>query len=193
MIMIDDIKRYSGLAILFHWITAALFLVSYISVYYRIWFTTLGEPDNLAAIRAHTFAGVLIGVIAVLRLIWRKVSPPPELPQGAWIEHAAAKAVHYVLYIFMVFMPVTGYLGLRAPLGWLPTPKFEDTLLYRWFVTEWLGLTWEEWEAPVDWMHHTAGAFVVWVLISIHAAAALYHHYIRKDEVLSRMIPRMPN
>ena len=184
-----EFLRYNGLAIAFHWTTALLFVVAYVAVYYRIWFTTLGEPDNMVAIRFHTFAGVMVGLIAILRLVWHRVAPPPGFEPGPVIEHLAAKAMHYVLLFFMIFMPLTGYLGLRAPLGWIGTPKFEDTALYRGLVTERLGLIWEEWETPIDWMHHTAGGFVIWVLVAIHAAAALFHHYVRHDEILSRMIP----
>jgi cytochrome b561 len=183
--------RYNSLAIAFHWTTATLFVVAYVAVYYRIWFTTLGEPNNLVAIRFHTFAGVMIGLIAILRLVWHRVAPPPGFETGPFIEHLAAKAMHYALYFFMIFMPLTGYLGLRAPLGWIGTPKFEDTAFYTWLVTERLGLTWEEWEAPIDWMHQTAGALVIWMLVLIHASAAIFHHYIRLDNVLSRMIPFM--
>lgn len=181
--------RYNTLAMAFHWTTAALFLAVYTSVYYRIWFTARGDWDNLLAIRIHTITGVTIGLIAIARLVWRRVTPPPEFPQGQKIEHLAAKAMHWVLYFFMIAMPLTGYLGLRAPLGWIDVPKFDDTALYAWLVTERLGLTWEQWEAPIDWFHHTAGAFVLWALILIHAAAALFHHFVRRDDVLRRMLP----
>lgn len=185
----QEFLSYNKLAIAFHWTTAALFLIAYVAVYYRIWFTTRGEPANIVAMRFHTIAGVSIGVIAILRLVWRRVAPPPAFAPGPAIEHLAAKAMHYVLYAFMIIMPLTGYLGLRAPLGWLPVPKFEDTAIYRWLVTERLGLTWQEFEAPMDWIHHTSGAFVLSTLIVIHVSAALYHHYARHDDVLSRMIP----
>lgn len=185
--------RYNTLAILFHWATAALFLVAYVAVYYRIWFTTLGKPDNIVTISLHTFAGVAIGLIAILRLLWRRIVPPPEFETGPVIEHLAAKAMHHVLYFFMIFMPITGYLGLSVPIGFgfaeIGIPKFQDTALYRWLVTECLGLTWKEWETPIDRMHHTAGGLVIWMLVAIHAAAALFHHYVRHDDVLSRMIP----
>ncbi|PND30876.1 cytochrome B [Achromobacter pulmonis] len=185
------ILRYNTLAILFHWTTVALFLTTYIAVYYRIWFTERGEPANLVAMRIHTITGVAIGLIVILRLIWRRVAPPPGFPHGQRVEHLAATAMHWVLYFFMIVMPITGYLGLRAPLGWIDIPKFDDTALYAWLVTERLGLTWEQWEAPIDWFHQTAGAFVIWALILIHAAAALYHHYVRKDGVLVRMVPNL--
>ncbi|MGE3533047.1 MAG: cytochrome b [Steroidobacteraceae bacterium] len=185
----QEFLRYNKLAIAFHWITAALFVVLYVAVYYRIWFTHRGEPENITAIRYHTFAGLLVGLIAILRLVWHRVAPPPVFAPGPPIEHVAAKAMHYVLYAFMILMPATGYLGLHAPLGFFDIPKFPDTALYHWLVTERLGLTWEQFEAPLDWIHHKMGAFVIWVLIFIHASAALYHHYARHDDVLSRMLP----
>jgi len=185
------ILRYNTLAILFHWTTVALFLVAYVAVYYRIWFTVRGEAANLTAIRIHTIAGVAIGLIAILRLIWRGVAPPPGFAHGRRVEHLAATAMHGVLYFFMIAMPLTGYLGLRAPLGWIDIPKFEDTALYAWLVTERLGLSWQQWEAPIDGFHKTAGAFVIWALVLIHAAAALFHHYLRRDDVLARMIPKL--
>ncbi|ALG91270.1 MULTISPECIES: cytochrome b [Actibacterium] len=185
-------QRYSGLAILFHWLTAFLFIVAYVAVYYRIWFTELGTPENLFGIRTHTFAGFSILLIAILRLIWRRVSPPPPHVPGAKIEVFAAKAVHVALYIFMILMPITGYIGLRAPafpLDQFGLPQFSETALYTIMVTETLGLTWEEFEKPVDALHHFLGKAVVWVFVVIHAAAALFHHLVRRDAVLSRMLP----
>ena len=67
-------------------------------------------------------------------------------------------------------------------------PRFADTYLFSTVVEGWMGLTWEQFEAPMDFIHKKGGAYVVWVLIAAHAAAALYHHYIRKDVVLKRML-----
>ena len=47
---------------------------------------------------------------------------------------------------------------------------------------------WESFEPIMDFIHKNSGAYLVWVLIAAHAGAALYHHYIRKDDVLKRMI-----
>jgi cytochrome b561 len=189
---VADHNHYSKLAISFHWITAALFLLLYIAVYYRIFLTERGDTLNLATIRIHTFCGVLVGLIAILRLVWRRISPPPDDVPGTAIEHFAARAVHISLYVFMIVMPLSGYLGLSVasvPLSWIGIPKFEDTMLYAWLIAGVFELTWEEFEGPVDWLHHSLGKAVVWVFILIHAAAALFHHFIRRDNTLWRMVP----
>ena len=184
--------RYTTLAILFHWGTAALFLLLYIAVYYRIYLTEQGEPLNFVAIRVHTFCGITVGLIAILRLMWRRISPPPGPVPGTVIEHLAARAVHIMLYVFMIVMPLTGYIGLSVPsvpLSWIGIPKFEETTLYAWLVAGMFELTWDEFEKPVDWLHHFLGKAVVWVFIVIHAAAALFHQFVRRDGTLTRMLP----
>lgn len=40
----------------------------------------------------------------------------------------------------------------------------------------------------MDFIHKQGGAYVIWVLIAAHAEAALYHHFVRRDIVLKRMI-----
>ena len=51
------------------------------------------------------------------------------------------------------------------------------------------GFTWDEFEAPVDAVHHFLGKFVAWGVVALHVAAALYHHWVRRDGVLQRMWP----
>lgn len=51
------------------------------------------------------------------------------------------------------------------------------------------GITWDGFEAPVDVDHHFVGKWVAWVVVVLHVAAALFHHLVRKDQVLVRMLP----
>ena len=92
----------------------------------------------------------------------------------------------------MIIMPVTGYIGTGLATEYFylfQIPKFEDTWLFDWFVWDTLGLTFKEWEEPVDFFHkEIMGAWLVWILIVGHAAAALYHHFINKDRTLVKMI-----
>ena len=58
------------------------------------------------------------------------------------------------------------------------------------WIMEKLNVTWDQWQAPFDYFHyHLAGPYFLWILIAIHIGAALYHHYIYKDDVLIRMLP----
>ncbi|ATN36871.1 hypothetical protein ACO34A_24145 (plasmid) [Rhizobium sp. ACO-34A] len=181
--------RYSGPAIAFHWTTAVLILIAYVTVYMRIW----GNGENgFLLYRIHTTVGVIAGVIAVLRLIWRQVSPPPAAHPASRIEHLAAQAMHVVLYAMMILIPLTGWMGtgnVIAWLAWTGIPTFSSTWIFQWLVEGQFGLTWEEFEPQADAMHQLLGQAVFWVLIALHAAAALFHQIVRRDGVLTSMLP----
>jgi cytochrome b561 len=185
-------KKYGRIAKWIHWITALLFLVSYFSVYYRHLFTERKTPENLAALQIHMSVGITVGVIVILRIVWRYMNVQPVLEPGpAWQQHLA-RWNHYALYAVMILMPISGYLktGLDNHYFFLfHLPKFEDTWLFHAFVQDYLGMTFKEFKKPVDVFHkEIMGAVVVWMLIVGHAAAALYHHYRLKDRTLTRMI-----
>jgi cytochrome b561 len=67
-------------------------------------------------------------------------------------------------------------------------PRFADTGIFTTIVGGWIGLTWKEFEQPTDFIHKQGGAYVVSPLIAAHAGAALYHHFVRNDIVLTRML-----
>jgi cytochrome b561 len=52
-----------------------------------------------------------------------------------------------------------------------------------------LGTDWERFEPPVDAVHHFVGEWIAWVVVGLHIAAAMFHHFIRRDSVLRRMLP----
>ena len=95
------------------------------------------------------------------------------------------------VYAIMILMPLTGYLGTGRAADFFflfQVPKFEDTWLFNTFVWQYLGLTFEEFEAPIDFFHkEIMGAWLVWMLIVGHAGAALYHHFVLKDRTLIKM------
>jgi cytochrome b561 len=181
------ILTYTRTAIALHWIVAALFLASYVSVYYRRWFTEPKTPENLTALQIHIAVGLSIAAFVALRVFWRwRNPPPPDLPAPDW-QHRAAHAVHMALYAFMIMMPITGYLGTGVASDYLGIPKFEDTWLFQAVIADGLGLTFKEFEVPMDFLHKNSGAYVLWVIIAAHVAAALYHHGVLRDATLRRM------
>jgi cytochrome b561 len=184
-------KSYGSIAKWLHWGTAVLFLASYIAVYYRHWFTEEKTPENWTAIQLHLSIGITIAVIVALRLIWKVTSQSPALEPGTRLEHLAAKLGHYALYVVMIVMPLTGYLGTGVNTEYFfmfDIPKFESTHLYNVFVTEGLGITFKEFEKPLDFVHkNIGGAWLVWLLILGHVTAALYHHFVKKDQTLRKI------
>jgi cytochrome b561 len=165
--------------------------VSYCAVYYRQWFTEAKTPENWIALQLHLSVGVSIAVIVGLRIFWRAVSRAPNPEPGTRLEHLAAHMGHYALYAVMVIMPITGYIGTGVDTEYFfmfDIPKFENTQLFTVLVSNGLGMTFEEFEKPVDFIHkNVMGAWLVWLLILGHVLAALYHHLVKRDRTLRRM------
>lgn len=179
---------YGSIAKWLHWATAILFLASYGAVYYRQWFTEEKTPENWTALQLHLAIGITIAVVVALRICWRVLSPAPALEPGTRLEHLAAHLGHYALYAVMIVMPITGYFGTGAATEYLGIPKFEDTRLFTIVVENWMGLTFKEFEKPLDFVHkEILGAWIVWLLILGHALAALFHHFVKKDQTLRKM------
>lgn len=182
--------EYGTLAKWIHWLTALLFLAAYVSVYYRHWFTDTKTPENWTALQLHLSFGVSIAVLVVLRVIWKSVNVTPEPEPGTKLEHQAAKAGHYALYGLLIIMPLTGYLGTGVATEFFylfDIPSFKDTDLFiAVFSTT---MTFEQFEEPLDFIHkELLGAWLAWLLILGHAGAALYHHFVKKDRTLKRML-----
>jgi cytochrome b561 len=113
------------------------------------------------------------------------------LEQGTKLEHLAAQAGHYALYAIMIIMTITGYLGTGANTEYFfmfDIPKFESTQLFESLVSNGMGITFKEFEKPIDFIHKEIfGAWLVWLLIFGHVSAAMYHHFVKKDRTLHKM------
>lgn len=185
-------QEYGRIARWLHWSTAFLFLLVYCAVYYRHWFTVKQTPENMVALQLHLSVGITIAVVVVLRIVWRSMNIQPGLEPGPRWQHRLAHGAHYVLYALMILMPVSGYVGTGIATEFFylfQIPKFEETWLFEVFVWDYLGLTFKEFEAPIDYFHkNIMGAWLVWILILGHSMAALYHHFIFKDRTLAKML-----
>ena len=118
----------------------------------------------------------------------------PALEPGTRLQHLAAKSGHYALYAVMIVMPLTGYIGTGVNTEYFfmfDISKFESTYLYNLLVTDGLGVSFKEFEEPIDFVHkNIGGAWLVWMLILGHVLAALYHHFVKKDKTLQKMMIR---
>lgn len=184
-------ENYGVIAKWLHWLTALLFLASYCAVYYRHWFTEEKTQENWIALQLHLSIGITIAVIVLLRIIWRTINQKPDQEPGTRVEHIVAHIGHYALYAMMIIMPVTGYIGTGVNTEFFflfDIPKFETTKVFQYFIADGMGLTFKEFEKPIDFFHkELMGAWVAWLLILGHVVAALYHHYVKKDRTLIKM------
>lgn len=192
MALKNTTEHYGAIARWLHWTTAVLFLGAYCSIYYREWVAE-SELENWRAIQLHLSIGISLGVLVVLRIFWRITNRPPTSVHGARLERIAKQTAHCALYVIMVVMPITGYLSIAEYLSsgrggityflLIDLEMFKDVEFIKIF-----GVTFEQLEKPAKLIHHYLGAWFSWLLILGHISAALYHHIIRKDNTLRKMM-----
>ncbi|MCK9379841.1 MAG: cytochrome b [Sulfuritalea sp.] len=171
--------RYSGVAIGLHWLIAVAIAGSFSVGLYMADLPL--SPQKLKLYSWHKWAGVTIFLVVMVRLGWRLSHRPPQLPAGmpAW-QRKVAEATHVLLYVLMIVIPLSGWLMSSAKgfqtvwFGVLPLPD----LLAK---NEALGKLLEEVHELLNWS--TAAVVVA------HLGAALKHHFIDRDDVLTRMLP----
>ncbi len=138
------------------------------------------SPQKLQLYSWHKWAGVTLFLLFVLRFAWRLSHRPPEaVPMPAW-QRLAAEGVHVLLYLLMFAIPLSGWLMSSAKgfqtvyFGVLPIPDLigKDPELGKTLA----GL-------------HQALNFLMIALVAGHAAAAVKHHLIDRDDTLRRMLP----
>ncbi|HNG61346.1 MAG TPA: cytochrome b [Cellvibrionaceae bacterium] len=173
-------KTYGLLAIAFHWLSAltvfglfglGLWMCSL--DYYHPWYKQ--GPD------LHRSIGVLLVITTVLRLIWRSLNITPAGEPGLRWQLNLARITHGLLYLWFFLMLISGYL--------ITTAKGQALEVFNWFVIP-------AFITGIENLEDTAGV-VHWLLacafmslVAVHAGAAVYHHVIKRDGTLRRMLGR---
>ncbi|MBS7776842.1 cytochrome b [Acidovorax sp. CCYZU-2555] len=190
MTIFNTSSNYGSIAKLLHWTTAGTFIGAYIIVYYVIWFMDDTKPESLPFLNVHWALGIIAGVLIIPRMIWRMLNIRPADPAGSAWEHRLAHWAHFLLYGLLIAMPLTGYLGTGADtnFGLFSVQGFNSSSSFALISRIW-GVSWQEFEVPMDVVHHFLGKWVGWSVVGLHVFAALYHHAVRHDEVLLRMLP----
>lgn len=172
--------RYTATAIALHWLLA-LAIVGSLAL--GLYMTSLPlSPLRLRLINWHKWAGVIILALSAARLLWRLAHrPPADLPMPAW-QRRAAHATHGLLYLLCLVVPLVGWAYSSAAgfpvvlFGMLPLPDL---------VSPERALA----EAIKPWHGRLAGVLAGG--IALHVAAALKHHFVDRDMLLSRMWPSL--
>lgn len=175
----DHAERYGPVAQTLHWVIAIMIFIMFGLGYYME-DLPLGQ-QKLELYNLHKSLGLTIFALAVVRLLWRLTHPAPPLPDHipGW-EKKTAHATHWTIYGLILVQPVIGFLQSNAanfPVvvwGVLPLPAI-------------IGAD-EELGEDLAGLHAIV-ANVLAVLVLVHIAAALRHHFLIKDDVLRRMLP----
>lgn len=183
----DGNRRYGRVAMLLHWLIA-LAIITLLTLGAIMVDLPRGSPEKFQLYQLHKSLGLTVLALSVIRLGWRLAHPPPPLPAdlAAW-ERRAAGATHLAFYALMIGLPISGWMMVSASPWNIPTqPWGLFTLPHLPWFADHPGK--EALEGTLKSVHETA-AWTMAGLACLHVAAALRHHFIRRDAVLLRMLP----
>lgn len=177
----NSADRWGPVSQLLHWVIVLLLLM--LSTIGLLLDSLPVSPRYFWVFDLHKSTGLTLLALVVLRIGWRLYAGAPKpLPGTPSWQARAASVTHWLLYVLILAMPLSGWLydsasGLR-PLRWyglVEVPKLS---------------------APDEGLRelgHTAHEWLFWVLVAlviVHVAAAFYHHIFQRDATLQRMLPR---
>jgi cytochrome b561 len=168
---------YGWYSMLLHWLMLLLIAAVYATMEFKSVFPK-GSPSREAMAVWHYMLGMSVFFLVWLRLLMRFAGSEPviEPASPAW-QALSARVMHWALYVLMVGLPLLGWLNLSAK--GTPTPFFGAQLPALIGKNEWLAKGFKE--------VHEAAATAGYFLVGLHAAAALYHHYVKRDNTLRLM------
>jgi cytochrome b561 len=173
---------YSATARKFHWIVAAWIFVMVPVGAYMVERGKATNFDRLTNILYdnHKFAGFLLLFVIIARLAYRfaKGAPADEPTLEPW-QKLASHATHWGLYGLMLAVPLLGWIGISL---------YPALSIHGLFSLPGLASPNQE-AAKTVFLLHKLGAILLGLMVLAHVGAALYHHFIRKDGVLRRMMP----
>jgi cytochrome b561 len=171
-------RSWGSLSKAFHWLIVLLIINQW-------WIAERADElkglAKLEALGTHKSFGMTILMLAVLRLLWRLMNPTPELTSETkpW-ERVLARISHVLLYALIFAMPLTGWMMSSAknyPVSWFKLFQFPDLVAPA-----------EQTFHQMHDIHHLLFNVLVGVAL-LHAAGALKHHFIDRNDVLKRMLP----
>lgn len=193
MALANSRTRYGSVAMTLHWLIALAIIFNICLGLYLPDLDVIlasNDPTQFELVQLHKSVGLTVLALSLLRLAWRLVNPIPPLPSSMSPQlKFVARLTHVLLYVLMIGIPLSGWAYVSAsPLG-LPTMWFHA---FQWPHIPYLAELSRAQKKSVDpqlFAVHSFLATSAIVLIPIHVAGALYHQFIRRDDVLKRMLP----
>lgn len=176
----DTRPRYASPSRALHWIIFALVLLAYLFINLFDLFPK-GSVTRANVLAAHFTAGIAVLLLVIPRIWQRRRHPvppitPPLQSMVAWMS----KLTHLSLYLFLLVQPLLGLLTVQFE--GKPVTLFGVTLL-----PPLLGAPDRALAHQLEAIHSWVGTIFYWV-IGLHILAALWHHFVRKDDTLKRMV-----
>ena len=181
--------RYTGPAIVLHWLIAALMALNIALILAA---ESLPEDWIRPVIDTHKSTGITVLGLVLLRILWRLTHTPPAMPSSyGRLERIGAHAAHAVLYLLMVLLPLS---------GWMHDSAWKDAATHPmqlFGLVPWPRIGWITAVEPAtkELLHDAFGAlhvyagYVFYALFALHVLGALKHQFIDRERELQRMLP----
>ncbi len=174
----ETAPRYSGVAIVLHWLIALLIATNFILVWTA---EDLPEAQQMQQIALHKSVGISVLILSVIRILWRLAHRPPPLQRSLqpW-ERVLARAVHTLFYVAMISIPLAGWamVSARGPVS-----------VFGLFSMPALPVPTTKAAGDTFFGIHENLATLFLVLAGLHVLGALKHQFLDRDGTLGRMIP----
>lgn len=175
--MMNTTRSYGSLAKVLHWL---IFVLVFCMIIGGFLLDDVPKEYKGVIFNLHKLTGLTILILMLVRLFWNAMNVKPVLSSDTkpW-ERRLERAVHGLLYLLIIAMPLAGWIGSssagKAPhigniIFALPIPQNKSLIDAMFAMHGWI-------------------AFGIIGLVTIHIFAALFHHYVKKDDVLRRMFP----
>jgi cytochrome b561 len=170
-------QKYGPAAMTLHWAVAILLLAALVLAWVL---PRKSAPGYDAILELHKSVGIIVLVLVVPRLLWRLGNPVAPAAGLTPLETRLSELTHWALYAIMLLIPLTGYLfssALGQGLDFFDLFKAVSPLPTDPSVSR-----------PMEFLHKT-GQYAIYGIVGLHVLAALYHHFVKRDGVLQRMLP----
>ncbi|MBZ9742813.1 MULTISPECIES: cytochrome b [unclassified Mesorhizobium] len=173
--------RYGWATIVLHWLIGIVFIAQFMLGLVMV--RTQSQRTAFELIQLHKSFGFLLLGLIILRIAWRLGNKAPPLPPSVGaLERRTAPLAHLALYAFQLALPLSGWALVSVSTLEIPSMPFNLFVMPNLPLIE--SDAAEGFWASAHWYLAYAGA----ALVALHVAAALRHHFLLRDQVLTRMI-----
>lgn len=172
---------YSSLIVVLHWLMLLMIVATYAMMNLKGMYPRGSHAREVMA-TWHYLLGMTVFALIWVRLVARTQGVTPEVnPPLPALQITLSKFVHWAIYALMIFLPVLGWLTVSAKGGVIPFWGLELPALVD-----------KNKEMAMLFKNiHGSLATLGYFLVGLHAAAALFHHFFKRDNTLSLMIPSL--
>ncbi len=173
-------------SVIFHWLSAILVFTALLAGIYAVYYAGCCSAARTSTFLLHAYAGLSLLGLVVVRLVFRVFFPWPHSEKSAKFDPGAivATVVHWLLYLMMLMIPLTGWIVASAMGCCVYVPGLPNVNELSLGMTD-VNLA----DVGAAYQVHVFMAWTIMALITMHVAAALFYHFILKNDTLKGMLP----